>query len=84
MENEFANLNLTDDEDDVLEGESITKGEEDEFEFYLVGRVLTESVVHFPSMRSTMVKVWHPVGDISITNLREQRTLFRFYHEIDK
>lgn len=62
MEDECTNLNLTNDDEDMMEGERIEDDEEDEFELCLVGRVLTESVVHFLSMRRTMAELWHPVG----------------------
>ncbi|MBA0792520.1 hypothetical protein Gohar_017013, partial [Gossypium harknessii] len=83
MDEVFANLNITDDEEEILEGQSIDEEEDEEYELCLVGNVLTKSVVHFPSMRRTLAEVWHPVGGISITDLGEKRILFRFYHEID-
>ncbi|MBA0763344.1 hypothetical protein Gotri_012797, partial [Gossypium trilobum] len=42
---------------------------EDKFKLCLVGRVLTESVVHFPSMRNTLAELWHPLDGITITNI---------------
>ncbi|MBA0850242.1 hypothetical protein Goshw_027318, partial [Gossypium schwendimanii] len=56
MDEVFANLNLTDDEEEILEGQSIDEEEDEEYELCLVGKVLTESVVHFPSMRRTLAE----------------------------
>ncbi|MBA0609260.1 hypothetical protein Godav_021341, partial [Gossypium davidsonii] len=49
----------------------------------LVGRVLTDSVVHFPSTRNTLADLWHPLGRVTIIDIGEKRSLFRFYYEID-
>ncbi|MBA0676461.1 hypothetical protein Goari_017937, partial [Gossypium aridum] len=53
------------------------------YENYFVGSFLTSSVIHFQSIRSTLVNVWHPIGGISISNLSEGRYLFRLYHAVD-
>ncbi|MBA0575911.1 hypothetical protein Golob_025427 [Gossypium lobatum] len=42
---------------------------EEDYKFCLVGSCLTNSVMHFPSLRNTMVDLWHPIGGISITYL---------------
>ncbi|MBA0705625.1 hypothetical protein Golax_017808 [Gossypium laxum] len=34
-------------------------------------------------MRAMLVNVWHPLGGVSISYLREKRYLFRFNYEID-
>ncbi|MBA0590579.1 hypothetical protein Gorai_019279 [Gossypium raimondii] len=72
MDEELANSNISDDEEDTQRLE-----EDEDYELCSVGRVLTESVVHIPSMRQALAEVWHPVGGISIKNLGEKRTLFR-------
>lgn len=56
---------------------------EQSYQFCLVGRCLTDSVVNFPSLRNTMVNLWHPIGGICITNLGDKRYLFQFFHEVD-
>lgn len=48
-----------------------------------VGTFLTSSVVNFQSMRATLVNVWHFIGGISITDIPEDRYLFRLYHKVD-
>ncbi|MBA0879077.1 hypothetical protein Goshw_000267 [Gossypium schwendimanii] len=52
-------------------------------QFYLVGRCLIESVVHFPSLRNTMADLWHPIGGICITDIGEKWYLFQFFHEVN-
>lgn len=42
-----------------------------------------DSVVHFPSLRNTMVDLWHPIGGICITDLGDKRYIFQFFHEVD-
>ncbi|KAL4386718.1 hypothetical protein GQ457_09G000940 [Hibiscus cannabinus] len=48
-----------------------------------VGRFLTDSVIHYLSMRATLANVWHPTKGISISDLGSGRFLFRLYHELD-
>ncbi|MBA0746461.1 hypothetical protein Gogos_008980 [Gossypium gossypioides] len=44
---------------------------------------LTSSVVHFQAMRSTLANVWHHIGGVSISDLENDRFLFRFYFKVD-
>ncbi|KAK5794824.1 hypothetical protein PVK06_036074 [Gossypium arboreum] len=30
-----------------------------------------------------MADLWHPIGGICISNLRDKRILFQFFHEVD-
>ncbi|MBA0876748.1 hypothetical protein Goshw_000579 [Gossypium schwendimanii] len=81
MENDLANLALTDEEEEAFE--------EDATVFYhnlqlcLVGRCLTDNIVHFPSLRNTMADLWHPIRGICISDLGERHFLFQFFHEVD-
>ncbi|MBA0704448.1 hypothetical protein Golax_016703 [Gossypium laxum] len=64
MEDALANLRLLDEEEEAIqEDEGAVNGA---YQFCLVGRCLTDSVVHFPSLRNTMVDLWHPIGGICI------------------
>ncbi|MBA0847410.1 hypothetical protein Goshw_017556, partial [Gossypium schwendimanii] len=56
---------------------------EEDYKFCLVGSCLTDSVMHFPSLRNTMADLWHPIGGISITYLGEKPVLFQFFYEVD-
>lgn len=57
MEDELTNLNLLDEERDAFREEASVV--DNEYKFCLVGRCLTDSVVHFSSLRNTMVDLWH-------------------------
>ncbi|MBA0628117.1 hypothetical protein Godav_022888 [Gossypium davidsonii] len=64
MEEELANLNLIDEEEDAFHEEATVVDQN--YQFSLVGRCLTDSVVHFPSLCNTMVDLWHPNGGICL------------------
>ncbi|MFQ6655135.1 hypothetical protein Gotur_025827 [Gossypium turneri] len=81
MEDAMANLKLLDDEEEVIH--EVTGEESFIFQFCLVGRCLTDSVVHFSSLRNTMADLWHPIGGICITEAGEKRYLFQFFNVID-
>ncbi|XP_016721278.1 uncharacterized protein At4g02000-like [Gossypium hirsutum] len=81
MEDAMANLKLLDDEEEVIH--EVTGEESFIFQFFLVGRCLTDSVVHFSSLRNTMADLWHPIGGICITEAGEKRYLFQFFNVID-
>ncbi|MBA0674947.1 hypothetical protein Goari_016516, partial [Gossypium aridum] len=69
MEDALANLRLLDEEEEAIqEDEGAVDGA---YQFYLVGRCLIDSVVHFPSLHNTMADLWHPIGGICITKLGE-------------
>ncbi|MBA0845298.1 hypothetical protein Goarm_022731 [Gossypium armourianum] len=71
MEDAMANMKLIDDEEDEIQ--EIVGVETFAYQFCLVGRCLTDSVVHFPSLRNTMADLWHPIGGICITDLGKKR-----------
>ncbi|PPR82078.1 hypothetical protein GOBAR_AA38636 [Gossypium barbadense] len=62
MEEDLANLNIIDEEEEAFIEEVLVV--EMSYQLCLVGRCLTDSVVHFPSMRNTMADLWHPIGGI--------------------
>ncbi|MBA0576585.1 hypothetical protein Golob_023859, partial [Gossypium lobatum] len=68
MDDEMASLKLLDEEaiHEVAGAESFV------YQFCLVGRCLTNSVFHFPSLHNTMADVWHPIRGIYITELGEK------------
>ncbi|MBA0829690.1 hypothetical protein Goarm_014280 [Gossypium armourianum] len=53
------------------------------YEHYFVGTFLTSSIVNFQAMKSTLANVWHPIGGVSISDIGNERFLFRFYYEVD-
>ncbi|PPS10808.1 hypothetical protein GOBAR_AA09834 [Gossypium barbadense] len=81
MEEDLAKLNIIDEEEEAfIEEASVV---ERSYQLCLVGRYLTDSVVHLPSMRNTMEDLWHPIGRICISDLRNKRFLFQFFHEVE-
>ncbi|MBA0790204.1 hypothetical protein Gohar_014868, partial [Gossypium harknessii] len=81
MEDAMASLKLLDDEEEVIH--EVVGNESFAYQFCLVGRCLTDSVVHFPSLRNTMANLWHPIRGICITEAGEKRYLVQFFNEID-
>ncbi|MBA0602743.1 hypothetical protein Gorai_002913 [Gossypium raimondii] len=81
MEDAMGSLRLLDDEEEAIH--EVAGEESFVYQFCMVGRCLTDSVVHFPSLRNTMADLWHPIGGICITEVGEKRYLFQFFNEID-
>lgn len=82
MEEELASLNLLEDEEEAFCEEAMAV--DNEFQYCLVGRCLTNSVVHFPSLQNTMANLWHPIGGINIANMGDKSYLFQFFNDVDK
>ncbi|KAH9786028.1 reverse transcriptase domain-containing protein [Citrus sinensis] len=87
LNNSYAWLTLAEDE----EGGIIVAGVEDDeceeaksdFRYCLVGRFLTDKVINFPAMKSTMASLWRPGRGVCIKDLSPTLFLFQFFHEID-
>ncbi|KAA3460219.1 nucleolin-like [Gossypium australe] len=73
VDTDLANLNIADEEDEPMLI----------LDLCFVGRVLTDSVVHFPALKNTLADLWHPLRGVTITELENKRILFRFYSEVD-
>lgn len=78
---ELANLNLLVEEEDAFKEEDTEV--DNVYQYCLVGRCLTDSVVHFPSLRNIIADLWHPIAGFCISNLGEKRYLFQFFHVVD-
>ncbi|KAH1080051.1 hypothetical protein J1N35_019812 [Gossypium stocksii] len=77
----MASLNLLDEEEEAFHEEAAVV--DTSFQLCLVGGCLTDSVVHFPSLRNTLADLWHSIWGICISNLGEKRILFQFFHKVD-
>ncbi|MBA0818143.1 hypothetical protein Gohar_021916 [Gossypium harknessii] len=80
---DLANLNIMDEEEDPLlvVGDDIAI--DPEYGLCSVGRVLTDSIMNFPSLKNTLADLWHPLRRVSITEIEDKCILFQFYSEID-
>ncbi|MBA0674859.1 hypothetical protein Goari_016431, partial [Gossypium aridum] len=80
---DLANLNIMDEEEDplVVVGDDISV--DPEYRLCLVGLVLTNSIVNFPSLKNTLADLWHPLRGVSIMEIEDKRIFFQFYSEID-
>ncbi|MBA0796005.1 hypothetical protein Gohar_006816 [Gossypium harknessii] len=83
MENDLATLRITEEEDNVIQLLGPLIGRTSLYEFCFVGCFVTTSVIHFPDMNNTLANLWHPLGGIQITDLREKWFLFCFFNCVD-
>lgn len=71
-------LSLDDQEDEIDEaqrqvGSSVMENEN------LIGCFLTASIIHFPTMRSTLVNLWHSIKGVEILDLGKKGTFSKFF-----
>lgn len=78
MEDDLARLRSDDLENEAVDGFEDSYDEEDDFTLCLVGRVLTDGSVHFPSLRNLLSELWHPLARITITELEDKRIYLDF------
>ncbi|MBA0783727.1 hypothetical protein Gotri_001389, partial [Gossypium trilobum] len=71
MEEELANLILINKEEEAFREEAPMV--ENDNKLCMVRRCLTNSVVHFPSLRNTITDLWHPIGGYSYQILIQPR-----------
>ncbi|MBA0633819.1 hypothetical protein Godav_029476, partial [Gossypium davidsonii] len=81
MENDLANLALTDEVEEAFEEDAALVDQN--LHLCLVGCCLTDSIVHFPSLRNTIADLWYPIRGICISDLGDRCFLFQFFHEVD-
>ncbi|MBA0598249.1 hypothetical protein Gorai_008021 [Gossypium raimondii] len=72
MEEELANLNMVDRKKESVLAQGNEEVIEEDYSLFLVGRVLTDGVVHFPSMRNALADLWHPLKGVAITEIRKK------------
>ncbi|KAL4361670.1 hypothetical protein GQ457_04G031690 [Hibiscus cannabinus] len=83
IETDLSELSIADEENSEIQVENESLQDGLSFENCFVGLFLTDSVIHFHSMKTTLANVWRPLGGVSISELGEGRYLFRFYHVVD-
>ncbi|XP_075511118.1 uncharacterized protein LOC142546988 [Primulina tabacum] len=84
MESLFANLSLSTEEEEELVFESSDIQTPDQnSEFCLVGRFLTDRLINFNIMRNRLAEIWRPVRGMAVKEIRPNIYLFQFFHSMD-
>ncbi|MBA0594235.1 hypothetical protein Gorai_011147, partial [Gossypium raimondii] len=83
IDDSIADLSLEYDEDETIQFGAESSESETLYANCFVGMFLTSSVVNFQAMRLTLANFWHPIEGVSISNLGNERFLFKFYFEVD-
>lgn len=65
MEEELARLRLADEKNDSVCDQDEVEEIEEDFRLCLVGSALTNSAVHFLSLRNVLEKIWHPIEGVT-------------------
>ncbi|KAG8490450.1 hypothetical protein CXB51_013621 [Gossypium anomalum] len=66
MEANIANMSLKNEEEESIPCEREPNNDDEDRRFCLVGRILIDCVIHFPSLKITMADLWHPLGGASV------------------
>ncbi|CAI9757017.1 unnamed protein product [Fraxinus pennsylvanica] len=83
LEDIYAKISLEDEEQGVeLQGDDAIQ-ENEEYRYCLVGRFLTDRIIHFVSMRNTMAAIWRPKKGICIKDIGAGLYIFQFFHALD-
>ncbi|MBA0820263.1 hypothetical protein Gohar_021953 [Gossypium harknessii] len=83
MEIDITNLNLEDEEEEPIPCEKYSSKEDDEHRLCLVGKTLIDCVVHFPSLKRTLVDLWHPLGGVIILDLGGEMVVISIFYKED-
>ena len=80
MDLSLADLSLSQGEIEVLSLEGVDDvGGEETFELSLVGRFLTDRSINFNFMRDRLSHLWRPGKGVCISELANQRYIFKFF-----
>ncbi|MBA0729526.1 hypothetical protein Golax_023367, partial [Gossypium laxum] len=78
---DITNLNLEDEEEEPIPCEKYSSKEDDEHQLCLVGKTLIDCVVHFPSLKRTLVDLWHPLGGVIISDLKGEMVVISIFYK---
>jgi len=76
LEDLYTKLKIDDEERGIELLEDDVPQENNEYRYCLVGRFLTDRVVHFISMRSTIASIWRPNKGVCIKDLGAEIYVF--------
>ncbi|KAM6553201.1 hypothetical protein CsatB_013963 [Cannabis sativa] len=82
--NRWADLNVDDEEDAGFMFDQV-EGLMDDFDarWCLVGRLLSDKLIDFDSVRNVMGSLWRPGNGMYVKELETNKYLFQFFHEVD-
>ena len=84
MDLSLTALSLSQGETEFLSLERVVDvGGENTFELSLVGRFLTDRSINFNFMRDRLSHLWRPGKGVCISELANQRYIFKFFHAVD-
>lgn len=83
MEKGLEELHLEDEEEDAFSFSAGEEAQNPSIGFCLVGCFLTASVVNFQATRNTLANLRHPLKGVQISDLGDNRYLFKFFNEVD-
>ncbi|MBA0704526.1 hypothetical protein Golax_016778 [Gossypium laxum] len=83
MEVGIANLNLEDEKEEPIPYKRDLHKEDEDYQLCLIGKALTDCVIHFSSFKRILAYLWHPLGGAVISDLGDKIYLFRFFYEVD-
>ncbi|MBA0723635.1 hypothetical protein Golax_004202, partial [Gossypium laxum] len=66
MEADTTNMSLEDKEEESIPCEREPNNDDEDRRFCLVGRALTDCIIHFLPLKITMTDLWHPLGGASV------------------
>ncbi|PPD95608.1 hypothetical protein GOBAR_DD07362 [Gossypium barbadense] len=83
VEGDFQGQSLEDaEEEEAVRLEASVFSTKESLETCLIGTFLTYNVINFPSMRATLVNVWHLIGGIMIFDLFDGRFLYKLFLKV--
>lgn len=84
IEEGFAAICLEEEENGGLTyGDETEEHAEIDTSWCLVGRFRTESPTDFQAMQHKMASLWRPGRGVYVKELKQDRYIFQFYHEVD-
>ena len=84
MDLSLTALSLSQGETEFLSLEGVDDvGGENTFELSLIGRFLTDHSINFNFMRDRLSYLWRPGKGVCISELANQRYIFKFFHVVD-
>ncbi|KAF2301021.1 hypothetical protein GH714_019335 [Hevea brasiliensis] len=85
---DFANMILMaiedKDEDEVLVSDFLEEqAQQENLDYYLIGRFLTERTINFNVMRNIFANLWCPGSGVCIKEVGPKLFSFQFFHPVD-